>query len=307
MIYTVTLNPARDRSVVIENFAAGKVNRVLELRDDPGGKGINVSKVIRVLGGESVAMGILGGGTGEYIRNAVAEMGIAADFVFTDKETRTNIKISDPVNHETTDINEKGVISPEDAAGVLEKLLKRLVPGDSVVIAGKLDTRAVDLPLWISGIAAKGARVYLDTEGEALKTGVKCAPYLIKPNDDELSQLLGRGLNGIEDIISAAKAIIAENGVHTVAVSLGSRGAVFVTEKDVYAAEAVRVEAVSTVGAGDTVMASLAYMDSIGADFKDACALAIAAGAAAVTCPGTSSPSKELIDELLKRVELKKL
>ncbi len=91
MIYTVTINPACDRSIVINDFAAGKVNRILTTHDDPGGKGINVSKIIRELGGESVAMGIIGGKTGEFIKTNLEHMGISTDFVVSENETRTNI------------------------------------------------------------------------------------------------------------------------------------------------------------------------------------------------------------------------
>ena len=108
MIFTVTLNPARDRTVMIPGFEAGKVNRIKETRDDPGGKGINVSKVIAALGGTSVAMGILGGQAGRYIQRCLEDMSIECDFVRTNAETRTNIKVVDPERHVTTDINAPG-------------------------------------------------------------------------------------------------------------------------------------------------------------------------------------------------------
>ena len=106
MIYTVTLNPALDKTVQIPNFALGSVNRITALRTDPGGKGINVSKVIRALGGESIALGILGGSTGRTIADALEEMGLRCDFLFAPGQTRTNLKVVDPVGHTNTDINE---------------------------------------------------------------------------------------------------------------------------------------------------------------------------------------------------------
>lgn len=304
MIYTVTLNPARDRSVTIPDFAAGKVNRISAVRDDPGGKGINVSKVILALGGCSVAMGILGGGTGEYIRRCLDEMRIENDFVTGKNETRTNIKISDPVNHETTDINEKGVIDADEAEAVLQRLLSGLCPEDIVVIAGKLDTSKLDLCRWIRKISDAGALTFLDTEGEALKAGVEAGPYLIKPNDLELSQLLGREVGGKEDCLEAARKLIREKGIHTVVISLGSEGALFVTEKKACRCPGIPVEAVSTVGAGDTMMAALAFCKSEGQSFEDACRLSVAASAAAVTCMGTESPTVKQIEELLPKAEL---
>lgn len=303
-IYTVTLNPARDRSVVIENFAPGKVNRITRMRDDPGGKGINVSKAILALGGQTVAMGILGGGTGAYIRDSLEAMGMETDFVWTQRETRTNLKINDPVRKCTTDINEPGVIEPEDAEKLLEKLLSRVRTDDVAVIAGKLDTAKLDPERWIRLLKQAGARVFLDTEGEALKRGVQAGPYLIKPNDAELSQLLGRPVSGREDCASAARRIVETYGVHAAAVSLGSEGAVFVTRDGVWDAQAVPVEAVNTVGAGDTMMAALAWSLTEEKPFEEACRLAVAAGAAAVTCDGTQSPDKETILTLMKQARV---
>ena len=123
MIYTVTLNPAIDKTVQIDNLHTGEVNRVLKVRQDPGGKGINVSKVIASLGGESVAMGLLAGRSGQYIDEALQESGIATDFLYVEGETRTNLKIIDAVKGENTDINEPG---PKVDAALLEKMKEKL-------------------------------------------------------------------------------------------------------------------------------------------------------------------------------------
>ena len=127
MIYTVTLNPARDKTVEIPNFSPCAVNRITALRTDPGGKGINVSKVIAALGGESVAMGILGGNTGAAIAGALEEMDLACDFVTVPGETRTNLKVVDPANGSTTDINEPGC---QVTQAVLDALLEKQVSLD---------------------------------------------------------------------------------------------------------------------------------------------------------------------------------
>ena len=120
MIHTVTLNPALDKTVEIPSLTVDAVNRITAMRTDPGGKGINVSKVISVLGGSSVAYGILGGDTGRAILAALGEMGLATCIHFVDGETRTNMKIIDPVRHTNTDINEPGV-------SVWEEILKELL------------------------------------------------------------------------------------------------------------------------------------------------------------------------------------
>ena len=299
MIYTVTLNPARDRSVVIPDFAAGKVNRITEIRNDPGGKGINVSKIIKELGGASIAMGVLGGGTGAYIKESLDKMGIASMFTFVEAETRTNTKISDPVNRVTTDINEPGAaLDSQTSRKVLDTLLEQLLPGDIVVVAGKLDTKAVDIAGWIASIQLKGARVFLDTEGAALSAGVAAQPYLIKPNDAELRMLTGETLTTESDLVAAGRRLVA-HGIEIALISLGSDGALCITKDAVLRSKGVKVEAVSTVGAGDTMMGAFAYglKDGIRAAF----ALSVAASAAAVTCPGTKCPELSVVKELLTR------
>lgn len=138
MIYTVTLNPALDKTVQIPSFRLGEVNRISAMRTDPGGKGINVSKVLRELGEPSVAAAILGGAAGRKIESALRALGIEGMYLFTGHETRTNLKIVDPTLHTNTDVNEPG--APADEA-VLSKLLTqltdRLRPGDLVVLSGK--------------------------------------------------------------------------------------------------------------------------------------------------------------------------
>ncbi|MBQ1255883.1 MAG: 1-phosphofructokinase [Clostridia bacterium] len=310
MIYTVTLNPARDRTVVISDFAAGKVNRIKSFRDDPGGKGINVSKVIKSLGGRSVAMGILGGSTGEYIRNCLDEMGIENDFVFVEAETRTNIKVFDDKNLVTTDINEAGSpVSEETLGKVLEKILENARKGDMVVFAGKIPAGAPSdlLQKWIGTLKQNGVSAVLDADSRTLKEGVKAAPMLIKPNEIELGELLGETLDSADKIVKGAKRVMAENGIAFVAVSMGADGAVFVTEKAAYRAMGLKIDAKSTVGAGDAMAASLAYGIDAGMDEIDACRLSIAASAAAVMCEGTQSADRKTIDELYQKVEIFKI
>ncbi|MBQ3760965.1 MAG: 1-phosphofructokinase family hexose kinase [Clostridia bacterium] len=307
MIYTVTLCPALDRTVFVDGFALGKVNRILSERKDPGGKGINVSKTLSALGCESVAMGILGGTAGEYIVNRLEETGIAHDFVLSQKNTRTNLKVIDRQNRTTTDINESGFTDAAEAEALIEKLEKKLAPGDIVVIAGRIDTAALDIAEWIHRIVRKGARPFLDTEGEALKTGAAASPYLIKPNELELKQLTNVREDGIPALTAAAEEIRQKYGIKVLALSLGERGAVFLAEEEGYFAEALRIRAVSTVGAGDSMMACLCFGVHEGLAFEKTCTLALAASAAAVECSGTQSPEKKRIEHLLPQVKLRRI
>ena len=143
MIYTVTLNPALDKTVVIPHFRADTVNRVTNVRMDPGGKGINVSKVLAELGEASVAFGFAGGAAGQALRRMLAERGLESELYEADGETRTNLKIIDPASHTNTDVNEPG---PQVSATALEELLRRLLariaPGDLVVLSGSFAGRS---------------------------------------------------------------------------------------------------------------------------------------------------------------------
>ena len=304
MIYTITLNPALDRTLTIPFFQAGKVNRAVSVREDPGGKGINVSKTVAALGGKSVAMGILGGNTGRIILKRIQEMGIACDFEFADAETRTNIKISDPETGTTTDINEKGTVDASAAEKVLLRALSVCIPGDIFVIAGKFDTAKADIGRWIRLLNEKGALVMLDTEGEALKAGAKAHPALIKPNEEELCQLAQMTLTGEDEIAQCAMETAKRFGIRTVVVSLGGKGALFAHEDAVYKGEAIPVDTVCSVGAGDTMLAALAYGFDRGIPEQQSFAFALAAGAAAVTCPGTQSPTLQQINALADKATI---
>lgn len=308
MIYTVTLCPALDRTVVIPSFTPGKVNRVTDSRTDPGGKGINVSKMIRAMGGESVALGIVGGSTGNAIEQSLGGMGIRTDFVYSRTETRVNTKITDPVSGMTTDINSPAVLYKDEADAVLEKLLTLVKDGDCAVISGKMDEKAVDIGAWIDALDRAGARVFLDTEKDALRDGAAHGPLLIKPNEFELTHLTGKPFTGEEELSDGVNRLMEECGISIVAVSMGEKGAYFFKkDEEALFIEALSVPCVCTTGAGDAMTAALTlgYHENMG--FEDLCARSVGASAAEVTCPGTSVPTKELIDELTARVRIRRL
>ena len=306
MIMTVTLTPALDKTVTIPGFAVDKVNRIASMRLDAGGKGINVSKVLKALGVESVATGILGGGTGSYILSQLEAMGIGHDFVLVKEDTRTNLKVIDDENHTHTDINEPGApVSAETLQAVLGKILDRVKPGDRVVLAGKAPQGTADTLFadWIGQLKARGALVYLDADAGLLISGSAACPEMIKPNDEELSRLVGRELRDDREIAEAAAALNRQ-GIRTVAVSLGARGALFARDGRILKGQGLRVQVGSTVGAGDSMMAAFCYGDEMGLDFEETCRRAIAVSAAAVMQSGTQPPEEKDIAALLPQVTL---
>lgn len=305
MIYTVTLNPALDKTVEIPSLTVDSVNRITTMRTDPGGKGINVSKVIKSLGGKSIATGILGGSTGRAISTALEAMGIQTGFWFVEGETRTNLKVIDPVNHTNTDLNEPGItVSEEILNGLLQELLMEVSEGDIVVLSGSLpkgspkDTYAA----WVRACKKAGAKVILDADGELLAEGLGASPYLIKPNNHELSALMGEKLDTPEELEKAARTLMEKHNIAKIVVSMGGAGALYITEKETLYAEGLKVPVKSTVGAGDSVVAALAVSEESGKTLEETVRLSTACGAANVMCSGTQAAEYEVIKSLLPKV-----
>ncbi len=306
MIYTVTLNPALDKTVVIPHFKADAVNRITQLRTDPGGKGINVSKVVKALGSQSTAVALLAGATGRKIAEDVQALGIAALLTFVPGETRTNLKIVDPEGHTNTDINEPGVeADPQVLDRMLTELVSRLVPEDLVVLSGSLPKGAPadTYTRWVERCGEAGAKVFLDADGENLLAGLRAKPYLVKPNQEELSRLLGRSLDTLEALIAAGKTLVAQ-GSQRVVISMGGQGALYITPDQTIYAQGLKVPVGSTVGAGDSVVAALACAEEQGLTLAQAARLSTATGAANVMCSGSQAAEYSVIEGLLHQVQL---
>lgn len=309
MIYTVTLNPALDKTVEIPGMALDTVNRITEMRTDPGGKGINVSKVIAKLGGESCAAGILGGGSGKMLEKLLEGEPFATRFRFVEGQTRTNLKIIDREGHTNTDINEPGLtVTDADLDALLHELSAEIRPGDIVVLAGSLPKGAPQdtYRTWTAACKKAGARVFLDADGALLAEGLKAAPYLIKPNDDELSRLAGKKLETLEELTAEGRRLL-ERGIERVVISLGGRGALYLRKSSTIYAEGLKVPVGSTVGAGDSVVAALAYAEAQGLSEEEAVRLSTAAGAANVMCSGTQAAEREAVEALLPKVRFSRL
>jgi len=306
MIITVTLNPAVDKTVEINNFTSNSVNRVSSVRLDAGGKGINVSKVIMSLGGNSQAIGFLAGKAGQFIKDYLDEMGIANDFIFVDGETRTNLKVVDPVQHTNTDINERGPdITPQDIKQ-MDHYLAQAVDEKSVVIFSGSVPPNVDKDIyqkWIYQAKEQGAKTILDADGELLRRGIVAGPYLIKPNIAELERLLDRKIVNIQEAVECSQLVMEKYGIEIVVVSMGEKGALFLNKEVTIVAKGIAVPVKSTVGAGDSMVAALAYAIDEGYAFEKAVTLAVAAGTANVMTNGTEPSSLAVIKELEKQVQ----
>ncbi len=299
MIITLTLNPALDKTVEIPGLNPGEVNRITSMRIDGGGKGINVSKVLKSMGLDSIAMGILGGNNGNAVKEYVEQLNIATDFVFADGETRVNLKIIDTANNMNTDINESGFFVTSDIVNkVKEKLINAVNPGDITIFSGSIPQGvSKDIYYTLTNMCKeKGAKVFLDVDGEMFKEGIKAVPYLIKPNIAELESYFGKKFNNIQEIKEACKYFI-ELGIQKVVVSLGGDGALFNTKDKTIISNGIKVNVKSTVGAGDSMVASLVLSELRGDTPEDTVKMAIATSAANVTVSGTQPAEYE---EILK-------
>lgn len=308
MIVTVTMNPAIDKTVEIDTLCPGGLNRIQRVEYDAGGKGINVSKTIKELGGESIAVGFLGGNSGRTIENVLNQKGIRNDFVWVDQETRTNTKVFEK-SGELTELNEPGpVISPEQSQELLDKISAYASEGTLVILAGSIPS-GVDSDIYaqiIQMVHEKGGKVLLDADGKLFRQALKAVPDIIKPNRVELEEYMGIDYRASEkELLDAAEKFL-ESGIETIAVSMGKSGAMFVRDGYQVKCPALSVKSHSTVGAGDAMVAALAYAWDQKLGSEDTVKLCMAASAGAVTTVGTKPPSREVVDELINRVVIQR-
>lgn len=309
MIITITLNPAIDKTISISDFKVDHVNKIESQRIDPAGKGINVSKVIKALNGESIALGIIGGETGNEIKRYLNDKGIKNDFVNVDKKTRSNLKIVDYVNHTFTDINEQGAFVNEiKQKEIVNKILEYANKDNLLVLSGSTP-EGFDKTIYkeiVEKAQAKGAKVILDASENLFLEGIKSAPYLIKPNVHELEVALNVSIENHSDIVRAARKII-ELGVKLVVVSDGGNGSIFVTKEEAFIAKGIKVEVKSTVGAGDSMVAAIAYGLDQKLELKDIMVLASAVSTANVMTEGTQTGDLSIIESLKEKVRIEKI
>ena len=215
------------------------------------------------------------------------------------------MKIIDPEAHTNTDINEPGVTVSEEILGeLLTELLGKVTEKDIVVISGSMPKGSPQdtYYTWTKAFREKGAKVILDADGELLKAGLKASPYLIKPNNHELSALTGKTLETPKELEETARSLMKEYGIEKTVVSMGGAGALYVTADETIYAEGLKVPVGSTVGAGDSVVAALAVAEESGMSLEETVCLSTATGAANVMCSGTQAAEYEVIEKLIPKV-----
>lgn len=291
MIVTLTPNPSLDRTIAVESLTRGGVHRASSERIDPGGKGVNVSRALAANGSPTRAVLPGGGAMGLQFSGLLNDEGVAHDLIDLPGALRTNITVVED-DGTTTKINEPGRVSTEaDAALMVDTVASHLDGATWVVGCGSLppglpDSTYVAL---VQRARTRGVTVAIDTSGNALRAILASPPDLIKPNHHELAELVEHDLTTFGDVTAAAKDVLAM-GVATVVVSLGSQGAVAVTDDGIEHAIAPVSNPLSTVGAGDCLLAGWLHAVSTGANPREAIALAVRWGSAAVSLPGSRVP-----------------
>lgn len=303
-IVTLSLNPAIDQTARISNFTAGRVNRVEWEQADAGGKGVNVASFLADAGLKVTATGLLGSANTEPFVELFARKGILDRCLRLPGRTRVNVKITDPVLDQVTDINFPGLSPlPADLVRLIETIDAQCDDTDWFVLSGSVPAGVpshvyADL---VKRLRGRGKRVVLDTSGAPLAEAVACAPDIVKPNIDELGELVGRPLSGHAEVIAAARALI-EGGIGLVAVSMGADGALFVERDTVVLATPPSIEVKSTVGAGDAMVAGIVTGTLRGLDLAACARLATGFSLGALGEVGPNLPSQEQIASLAERV-----
>jgi 1-phosphofructokinase family hexose kinase len=305
MIYTVTLNPALDRFIVVEQLLTEDITRILSETAYAAGKGINVSRVIRELGGHSVALGLVGGYEGLQLEGLLINAGVISDFTRISGETRTNIILREQTKGQQYVIGAAGPEVNATEIGLFYHNFNQIQNMEYLILSGSIP-RGVTPNLYGQLILAgkkKNAFIVIDTDGKSLRESIEYQPTCIKPNTYELSRLAERELQTESEIMGFCEKI-HQKGIPYILVSRGRKGLLLSSVKQKIKAIAPPVEVDSTVGAGDSVVGGFVLAHSRGKDLADCMRLACAAGTATAQTPGTELCHRAGAEAILPRVEL---
>lgn len=323
MIITVTLNPSLDRTLRFERVQRGHLNRAEEVHEDVSGKGINVSLALQQLGQPSLVIALVAGRTGQRVADGLARQGLECRLVWLESgETRISTKVHERAFGTLTELNEPGpLVSPDDLQAVLHTIQHAVSPGDTVVFSGSIPPGC---PADFYARAGKllrqsGVTVVVDTSGPALQHSVAIPPQLLKPNLDELSQLVGRPLAGWEDILEAGNEAwqrlrVSSGAGHAdcypaqaLIVTLGAQGALFYTAQGLWHAVAPEERGGTTAGCGDALLAATLYGLEAGWEWEAIIPFATATAAATAAIVGTRFPERAEAERRLASVQVRRL
>jgi 1-phosphofructokinase len=303
MIYTCTITPSLDYTTYLPELRLGELNRTSDVYYYPGGKGINVSRVLGRLGTKSIALGYIGGFTGQYITDFLKEEGILTDFIRTEDITRINVKVKAA---EESELNGPGPSINELQQQELLEKVQAMTSGDWFVLAGSLtDTIPSSFFEEIAAICEKNnIKFVLDTSGSALIDLIHTKPFLVKPNIEELGELFNTVISTKEEAFHYARKLVGK-GIQHVVVSMGGEGALLVTKDLALLAEAPKGQVVNTVGAGDSLVAGFLASFTKNENATEAFRYGVASGSA--TAFSSDLCEKNDVDQLLKHITIRSL
>jgi 1-phosphofructokinase len=303
MIYTCTITPSLDYTTYLPELRLGELNRTSDVFYYPGGKGINVSRVLGRLGTKSIALGYIGGFTGQYITDFLKEEGILTDFIRTEDITRINVKVKAA---EESELNGPGPSINELQQQELLEKVQAMTSGDWFVLAGSLtDTIPSSFFEELAAICEKNnVKFVLDTSGSALIDLIHTKPFLVKPNIEELGELFNTVISTKEEAFHYARKLVGK-GIQHVVVSMGGEGALLVTKDLALLAEAPKGLVVNTVGAGDSLVAGFLASFTKNENATEAFRYGVASGSA--TAFSSDLCEKNDVDQLLKQITIRSL
>lgn len=306
MIITVTPNPALDRTLTVPQIIFDEMVRAEESRLDLDGKGVNVSKALRLLGEETLLMGFAGGAAGRILEHGLKELGLKTDFTHVSGETRTNTIIIDAASRRYVKANEPGpTIGAEDLAAFFAQARRNAHTGDTWILSGSLPpgVPAGFYANLIGLLQAAGVRALLDTSGEPLRLGCAAAPYLVKPNAIEAQELIGQAIENDSAALAAAEFCLRQ-GVQLVALSLGAEGLLLAARHAVVRARPPEIQVRNPVGAGDALLAGIAWGLERGLPLEELARWGVASGTAAALRDGTVAAPRGEVEALYAQVRV---
>ncbi len=309
MIVAVDLNPSLDRTLTVARLDPAAVNRAHTVRLDPGGKGLNVARALSAWGLPVMAFALLGGGTGLTVSRLLEKEEVPCEAVPIEGETRSNMVVVDEATGISTKVNEPGpVVTLEELDNLEDRILARVERGSLWIFSGSLplgapqDTYARLIHL----VQSRGARALLDASGRPLVLGAAARPFLLKPNQVEVQDLLGHPVETEAEAVAAIREIWMR-GIRTVALTRSEAGAFIGWQGTIVEAVPPKVQAISPVGAGDAVMAALAWGIREGLRPLEMARLAVAAGTATALVEGTGIATLEQVEQMRPRIQVRVL
>jgi len=302
MIVTVTLNPSVDYVVRVEALHLGKLNRTEDTAYFAGGKGINVSQVLHELGTSSVATGFIGGFSGRFIEDSLAHKSIISKFVQVEEPTRINIKLK---TQEETEINGAGPSIHENHLTALLDSLDEYGEGDTLVLAGSIPS-SLSSSLYgtlTEKASSRGMKVVIDAEKALLEPALTSPLYFIKPNHHELGEYFDVVIDSVEDAVLYGQKLL-DYDIENIMISMAGKGAVLITQDEIYLAEVPKGVVKNSVGAGDSSVAGFLAGKDKGLSTEEAFRLSVATGSATAFSEGLAE--KQFIEELVPQVTIQK-